>query len=121
MRPACITAIRRDTAKRLFLIVRDINGRNAEALLQLADFAAHFDPQLGVEIGQRLVEQQHRGLDNERAGDGDALELAARELMRPARIVAVEMNEPVRRRHAPRSRRPAPCARSGRRRRCRRR
>ena len=36
----------------------------------------------GVEVAGRLVEQEHAGLHDERAGDGDALLLAARELRR---------------------------------------
>ena len=43
-------------------------------------FLAHLQPQLGVEIRQRLVEQQHLRLDRQRAGDRDALLLAAGEL-----------------------------------------
>src|SRR3546814_848216 len=38
------------------------------------------DLQLGVEIGERLVEQQNRRLQHQRAGDRDALLLAAGEL-----------------------------------------
>jgi hypothetical protein len=37
-------------------------------------------PQPGVEVRERLVEQQHPRLEHERAGDGDALLLAARQL-----------------------------------------
>ena len=36
----------------------------------------------GVEVAGRLVEQEHAGLDDERASDRDALLLAARELGR---------------------------------------
>jgi hypothetical protein len=42
-------------------------------------------PQLGVEVGQRLVEQQDLRLQHQRAGDGDALLLAAGELGGQAR------------------------------------
>ena len=38
--------------------------------------------QLLVEGAERLVEQQHLGLERERARQGDALPLAARELVR---------------------------------------
>ncbi len=41
--------------------------------------------QLCVEIGQRLVEQQHFRLEDKRAGDRDALLLAAGERWRRAR------------------------------------
>ena len=70
--------------ERFFLVVRDVDGRDLELLLELADLGAHLHAQLGVEVGERLVEQQDLGLDHQAAGDGDALELAARELVRPA-------------------------------------
>ena len=76
--------------ERLLLIMRHIDRGQAERLLQLTDLDAHLGPQLRVEIGQRLVEQENRGLDDERAGDGHALQLAARELMRRARTIAGE-------------------------------
>src|SRR3546814_5833414 len=64
----------------LLLIVGDVDRREAELLLQLADVLAHTPAQLGVEIGERLVEQQNRRLQHQRAGDRDALLLAAGEL-----------------------------------------
>ena len=64
-----------------------------ELLLQLADLDAHFVPQLGVEIGQRLVEQQDVGLDHERARERHALLLAARQLARQALGKAFEPHE----------------------------
>src|SRR4030095_11542420 len=65
----------------------------AEALLRPPDLAAHLDPQLGVEVGERLVEQQHVRLDHDRARDRDALQLAAGKLMRPALAIAVELHQ----------------------------
>ena len=53
-------------------------------LLQLADLDPHLLAQLGVEVGERLVEQQHVGPDDERARQRHALLLAARELARQA-------------------------------------
>ena len=47
--------------------------------------------QLGVEIGERLVEQDHRRLVDQRARERDALLLAAGELVRVARG---QMREP---------------------------
>jgi len=41
-------------AHRLTLVVRDVDHRHAEALLQRADLAPHLVTQLGVEIGERL-------------------------------------------------------------------
>ncbi len=79
--------------ERFFLVVRDVDGRDLELLLELADLGTHLHAQLCVEVGKRFVEQQHLGLDHEATGDGDALKLAARELVRPAVAVRVEMHE----------------------------
>jgi hypothetical protein len=46
--------------------------------------------QLGVEVRQRLVEQEHRGRAHERPADGDTLPLAARELLGPAVEVGID-------------------------------
>jgi hypothetical protein len=64
---------------RLFLVVRHVDRRDPEALLERAQIDAHLLAQLGVQVGQRLVHQEHARLEDERAGDGDPLLLAARE------------------------------------------
>ena len=64
--------------ERLALVVGDVDERDVGALLDRAQLGAHVLAQLEVERGQRLVEQHHLGLDRERAGNGDALLLAAR-------------------------------------------
>ena len=61
----------------LLLIVRDVNRGDADAVLNLADGVAHLDAQLRVEVGKRLVHQQHVRLDDDGAGERDALLLAA--------------------------------------------
>ena len=53
--------------QRLLLVVRDHHGGEPQLLLQLTDLDAHFMAQLGVEIGQRLVEQQNVGFDHQGA------------------------------------------------------
>jgi hypothetical protein len=68
--------------ERLFLVVGDVDRRDAQLALQQPDLLAHLDPELGVEIGQGLVHQQQFGLDDDRAGEADALLLAAGELRR---------------------------------------
>ncbi len=70
--------------KRFFLIVGDHHRRQAELALQGADLDAHFQAQLGIQVGQRFVEQQHVGSDHDRAGQRDPLLLAARQLARQA-------------------------------------
>ena len=52
--------------------------------MQLGDLDAHLHAQLGVEVRQRLVEQERLGLAHDGAADGDALALAAGQLPRLA-------------------------------------
>ncbi len=48
-----------------------------ELLVQALDLDPQVGAQLGVEVGQRLVEQEHVHVAHQRAADGDALALAA--------------------------------------------
>ena len=68
---------------RLDLVVRDVDRRHAEPLLQRLDLAAHVHAELGVEVRQRLVHEEHLRLANDRPAHRDALSLAAGELLRP--------------------------------------
>ena len=77
--------------ERLGLVVRHVDERDADLLLHVDELDLHLLAQLGVERRQRLVEQQHRRMRDERAGDRDALLLAARELVR---IALAEAREP---------------------------
>ena len=72
------------------LVVGHIDGRRLQALMQFLDLGAHGHPQLGVEVGQRLVEQEYLRIAHDRAAHGDALALAAGEL---ARIAVEQMAE----------------------------
>ena len=69
---------------RLVLVVRDDQRRQPHLQDQLAQPGARLLAQLGVEVGQRLVHQDHRRVVDQRARDRDALLLAARELVRQA-------------------------------------
>ena len=82
MPPLFITMMRSETAIASAWSCVTYTTVSAEALLQVADLLAHLPAQPRVEIGQRLVEQQHRGLEHQRARDRDALLLAARQLRR---------------------------------------
>ena len=62
---------------RLDLIMRDIDHGGAKLLVQALDLAPHLVAQLGVEVGQRLVEQEDLRVAHDGAADGDALALAA--------------------------------------------
>jgi len=71
---------------RLGLVVGDVDHRaghafTLEALVQVGDPHPHGGPQLGVEVRQRLVEEEHVRLLDQRAAQGHALRLAARELL----------------------------------------
>ena len=69
---------------RLGLVVRDVDGRDAEPLVQLRERRAHADAQLRVEVRERLVEQERLRLAHDRAAHRDALALPAGELRGPA-------------------------------------
>jgi hypothetical protein len=72
----------RRTRPSLLLVVRDVDGGDREPPLQVADLVPHLHAQLRVEVGQRLVEEQHARTDDDRARERDALLLAAGELAR---------------------------------------
>ena len=86
--------------QRLALVVRHEDRRDAEAALDRHDLDPHFLAQLEVEIRQRLVEQQHRGIDDERARERHPLALAAGHLQRTAIAEAGELDEIERVLHA---------------------
>ena len=67
---------------RLRLIVRDVHGRRAEPGLQLGDVRAHLHAELGVQVRQRLVHQEHARLADDRATHGNPLPLSTGELTR---------------------------------------
>ena len=60
--------------------MRDEDERDADLLLDVFELLLHLLAQLQVERAERLIEQQHARLVDERAGDGDALLLAAGKL-----------------------------------------
>ena len=70
--------------ERLGLVVRHVDERDADLLLQVDELELHVLAQLRVERRERLVEQQHRRMRDQRARDRDALLLAAGELVRIA-------------------------------------
>ncbi|MCY1231036.1 hypothetical protein D9M72_434720 [compost metagenome] len=69
---------------RLDLVVRDVDDRRLHAMVQALDLGAHVDAQLGVEVGQRLVEQEDLRVAHQRTAHGDALALTAGKLARLA-------------------------------------
>src|SRR6266850_4060938 len=69
---------------RFGLIVGDVDEGDAQTAVQRDDFRAHLHPQLGVEVGQRLVHQEHCGMPYHRAAERNALALTTGKLARLA-------------------------------------
>jgi hypothetical protein len=68
----------------LLLIVRDEQGGGAASLLNVANLIAQLAPDVRIQRSQRLIEQQHRGLESECTCKRDPLLLSTRELSRTA-------------------------------------
>ena len=86
----------RDTVRhrqRLALVVRHVDEGDAEFLLQALELDLHFLAQLEVERAQRLIEQQHLRMIDERARQRHALSLPAGELRRPALTQRFELHQ----------------------------
>ena len=58
----------------------DKNGGDAGFLLNPADFLSGLQPEPGIQIGQRLIQQQHLGHFYQRPGNGNPLLLTAGKL-----------------------------------------
>ena len=80
----------------LDLVVGDVDHRGAEALVEARDLGAGLDAQLGVEVGQRLVHQEHGGLADDRPAERDALPLAAGQLLGLAVEQLLQLEDPGR-------------------------
>ena len=85
---------------RLDLVVRDVDRRHADVALELRDLGAHLDPQLRVEVGQRLVHQERGGLADDRASHRHPLALPTGERTRLAVEERLEVEDPRRIFHA---------------------
>jgi hypothetical protein len=79
--------------QRFMLVVGDEQERDGQPPLQRLQLALHLLAQLQVERAQRLVQQQHLRLADQRAGQGHALALAARQLPRPALAHAGQLHQ----------------------------
>ena len=66
--------------QRLALIMGDIDHGDAQRFVQVLDLELHVLAQLLVQRAQRLVHQHQRRVEHQRARQGDALLLAARQL-----------------------------------------
>jgi hypothetical protein len=61
---------------RLDLVVGDVDRRRLDLALDPGDLRAHLDAELRVEVGERLVHQQHPRAAHDRPPHRDALALA---------------------------------------------
>src|SRR5450756_362167 len=68
----------------VFLFDEPLSNLDAKLRVQLFDLGAHLHPEFCVQVGQRLVEQEHLRVAHDGAAHGYALALAARELARVA-------------------------------------
>ena len=68
----------------LGLIVRHIDERRFQPLMQPDDLIAQFCPHFRVEVRQRLVEQEHGRVTHHGAAQGNTLALAAGQSLRLA-------------------------------------
>ena len=66
--------------ERLGLVVGNVDEGQAELAAELLQLGAQRLAHLAVEVRERLVEQQQLGVRDQRAGEGQALLLAAAEL-----------------------------------------
>ena len=63
---------------RLDLVVRDIDHRGLQIIVELRNLDAHLDAQFGVKVGERFVEEEDFRLSHDRPTDRDSLTLATR-------------------------------------------
>ena len=68
---------------RLGLVMGDEDRGDRVVVVQLAHQPTHLHPELDVKLGERLVEQQHLRLQDQRPGQGHPLLLAAGQLAHP--------------------------------------
>src|SRR6516164_2825515 len=95
--PQCAVVHHRDAiahAHGLDLVVGHVDGRRTHGLLECFKLAASARAQLGVEVRQRLVEQKHRRLADQRTRQCHALALAPRELPRAPMREMVDAEQP---------------------------
>ena len=80
-------------AERFLLVVGDVDEGDADLALQRLQLALHLLAQLEVEGAERLVQQQHFRLIDQRARQRDPLALAARERRRPPRAETAQRDQ----------------------------
>ena len=79
---------------RLVLIVRDIDGGRRDAIMQIAQLAAHQLAELGIERTERLVHEERLRPPDHRAPKRDALPVAAGQFRGLARQQVLDPQQP---------------------------
>jgi hypothetical protein len=79
--------------ERLLLVVGHVHEGDPDRLLERLQLDLEGLAQLGVQRPQRLVQQQHRGVEDQRPGQGDPLLLAAGQLGRAAPLQPLELDQ----------------------------
>lgn len=77
--------------KSFLLIVGDEKKCGAELALKRFEFRSHMLAELRVESGQRLIEEQNRGLDDQSASERNTLPFSARQLLRQPPFLATKI------------------------------
>ena len=85
---------------RLDLVVRDVDRRDAEVVLDARDLRARLHAQLRVEVRERLVHEESLRAPHDRAPHGDALALTAGQRARLSLQVRLEPEDARRLLHA---------------------
>ena len=67
---------------RFDLVMCHVDRRGLQALVQFLDLGAHLHAQLGIEVRQRLIEQEHLRIAHDCASHRDTLTLASGQLAR---------------------------------------
>jgi len=80
-------------SERLCLVVRHIDGRDAETTLEGGDLRTGLNTELGVKVRQRLVHEEHLRLTHDGTAHCDALTLATGEGLRLAVQVLDEVED----------------------------
>jgi hypothetical protein len=79
--------------ERLFLVVSDVDERDADFLLDALQLRLHVLSELQVERAERLVQQEHLRAVHDRAGERDPLALPAGELGWLPALETAELDE----------------------------
>ena len=85
----------------LHLVVGHVNGGEAQVGVEALDLGPHLDPQLGVQVRERLVQEHETRVQDQRPRNGNPLLLSARELPGIPILEARELDQLQHFLHAP--------------------